>query len=43
MTVMSLGGSATEGDGNLISKLFGSIGKVWKADKKFFDAITGLR
>lgn len=43
MTVMSLGGAATEEDGNLIAKLFGSIGKIWKADDKFFDAITGLR
>lgn len=40
---MSLGVTATEEDGNLISKLFGSIGKIWKADEKFFDAITGLR
>lgn len=43
MTVMSLGGAATEEDGNLISKLFGSVGKIWKADEKYFDAITGLR
>ncbi|KAF7819117.1 pyrroline-5-carboxylate reductase [Senna tora] len=41
-TVMSLGGAATEEDGNLIYKLFGSIGKIWKADEKFFDAVTGL-
>ncbi|KAJ1404195.1 Pyrroline-5-carboxylate reductase [Sesbania bispinosa] len=41
-SVMSLGGAATEEDGNLIGKLFGSIGKIWKADEKFFDAITGL-
>lgn len=40
---MSLGAAATEEDGNLISKLFGSIGKIWKADDKYFDAITGLR
>jgi hypothetical protein len=43
MTVMSLGGAATEEDANLISQLFGSIGKIWKADDKYFDAITGLR
>lgn len=43
MTVMSLGGAATEEDGNLIAKLFGSVGKIWKADEKFFDGITGLR
>ncbi|KAI9082097.1 hypothetical protein K1719_036022 [Acacia pycnantha] len=41
-SVMSLGGAATEEDGNLISKLFGSVGKIWKADEKYFDAITGL-
>ncbi|XP_061367575.1 pyrroline-5-carboxylate reductase [Gastrolobium bilobum] len=41
-SVMSLGGAATEEDGNLIAKLFGSIGKIWKADEKYFDAITGL-
>ncbi|KAK7290785.1 hypothetical protein RIF29_05474 [Crotalaria pallida] len=41
-SVMSLGGAATEEDGNLIAKLFGSVGKIWKADEKFFDAITGL-
>ncbi|CAI0431489.1 unnamed protein product [Linum tenue] len=40
--VMSLGGAATEADGELISKLFGSVGKIWKADEKLFDAITGL-
>ncbi|KAH7557164.1 hypothetical protein JRO89_XS11G0064400 [Xanthoceras sorbifolium] len=42
-TVMSLGGTATAEDGELIAKLFGSIGKVWRADEKLFDAITGLR
>ncbi|TKY62692.1 Pyrroline-5-carboxylate reductase [Spatholobus suberectus] len=41
-SVMSLGGAATEEDGNIIAKLFGSIGKIWKADEKYFDAITGL-
>ncbi|XLS50909.1 hypothetical protein HN51_011586 [Arachis hypogaea] len=40
---MSLGGAATEEDANLIAKLFGSIGKIWKADEKYFDAVTGLR
>jgi len=40
---MSLGGSATEEDGNIIAQLFGSIGKIWKAEEKYFDAITGLR
>nr|QPD99063.1 delta1-piperideine reductase IIi/pyrroline-5-carboxylate reductase I [Morus alba] len=41
-SVMSLGGTATEEDGNLIAKLFGSVGKIWRADEKFFDAVTGL-
>ena len=37
------GGTATEEDIELIARLFGSIGKVWKAEEKLFDAITGLR
>ncbi|KAK9671253.1 hypothetical protein RND81_12G016900 [Saponaria officinalis] len=41
-SVISLGGTATEEDGKLIEKLFGAIGKVWRADEKLFDAITGL-
>lgn len=41
--MITLGGTATEQDGEIISKLFGAIGKVWKADEKLFDAITGLR
>ncbi|KAL0373529.1 UNVERIFIED_CONTAM: Pyrroline-5-carboxylate reductase [Sesamum radiatum] len=40
--VISLGAAATKDDGELISKLFGGIGKVWTADEKLFDAITGL-
>ncbi|GMN72616.1 hypothetical protein TIFTF001_054215 [Ficus carica] len=39
---MSLGGAATEEDGNLIAKLFGSVGKLWKADEIYFDAVSGL-
>ncbi|CAL5356567.1 unnamed protein product [Camellia sinensis] len=39
---MSLGAAAMEEDGELIAKLFGAIGKIWKADEKLFDAITGL-
>ncbi|GMN60946.1 hypothetical protein TIFTF001_030023 [Ficus carica] len=42
LVIMSLGGAATEEDGNLIAKLFGSVGKIWKADEKYFDAVTGL-
>ncbi|KAI4348627.1 hypothetical protein L6164_009331 [Bauhinia variegata] len=41
-SVMSMGDAATEEDGNLIAKLFGSVGKIWKADEKYFDAVTGL-
>ncbi|KAK2976412.1 hypothetical protein RJ640_007450, partial [Escallonia rubra] len=41
-SVISLGAAATEEDGELISKLFGAIGKIWIADEKHFDAITGL-
>lgn len=41
--MISLGGTATEEDGDLIERLFGAIGKVWRADEKLFDAITGLR
>lgn len=40
---MSLGVGATEQDGDLIAKLFGSVGKTWKADEKLFDAVTGVR
>ncbi|KAH0907341.1 hypothetical protein HID58_039168 [Brassica napus] len=40
--VMSLGTAATEEDGALVTKLFGSVGKMFKADEKMFDAVTGL-
>lgn len=40
---MSLGATATKEDGELIAKLFGAVGKVWQADEKLFDAVTGLR
>ncbi len=43
LVVISLGGSATKEDGDLIAKLFGSVGKMWRADEKLFEAITGLR
>ncbi|KAI7992779.1 hypothetical protein LOK49_LG12G02640 [Camellia lanceoleosa] len=39
---MGLAAAAMEEDGELIAKLFGAIGKMWKADEKLFDAITGL-
>ncbi|KAK9289738.1 hypothetical protein L1049_007897 [Liquidambar formosana] len=41
-TVLSLGEAATEEDGALIASLFGAVGKIWRADEKLFDAITGL-
>ncbi|KAG8367844.1 hypothetical protein BUALT_Bualt16G0114900 [Buddleja alternifolia] len=41
-SVISLGAAATKDDGELIAKLFGAIGKVWTADEKLFDAVTGL-
>ncbi|KAJ8449794.1 hypothetical protein Cgig2_001450 [Carnegiea gigantea] len=41
--VISLGGAATEEDGELIETLFGAIGEVWRTDEKLFDAIAGLR
>ncbi|KAB1222242.1 Pyrroline-5-carboxylate reductase [Morella rubra] len=41
-TVLSLGGSATEEDADLIAKLFGSVGKIWRVDEKLLDAVTGL-
>ncbi|CAN6716428.1 unnamed protein product [Malus baccata var. baccata] len=43
LLILSLGGGATEQDGDLITKVFGSIGKTWKADEIYFDAVTGLR
>ncbi|KAK9987219.1 hypothetical protein SO802_032170 [Lithocarpus litseifolius] len=41
-SVMSLGGSATEEDADIIAKLFGSVGKIWRGDEKLFDAVTDL-
>ena len=41
--MISLGEAATEQDAELITRLFGAIGKVWRANEKLFDAITGLR
>ncbi|XP_042019672.1 pyrroline-5-carboxylate reductase-like isoform X2 [Salvia splendens] len=41
-SVITLGDAATKEDGELISNLFGAIGKVWTAQEKLFDAITGL-
>ncbi|GAA0171962.1 reductase [Lithospermum erythrorhizon] len=41
-SVMSLGSASTKEDGELIESIFGAIGKVWRADEKLFDAVTGL-
>ncbi|WZZ49665.1 hypothetical protein YC2023_049772 [Brassica napus] len=41
-SVMSLGTAATEEDGALVAKLFGSVGKMFKVDEKMFDAVTCL-
>ncbi|KAL3715711.1 hypothetical protein ACJRO7_007451 [Eucalyptus globulus] len=40
--IISRGGAVKEEDAELIAILIGSIGKMWKADEKYFDAITGL-
>ncbi|KAI3824111.1 hypothetical protein L1987_05560 [Smallanthus sonchifolius] len=40
--VISLVAGATQEDGEIIAKLFGAVGKIWKADEKLFDAVTGL-
>lgn len=41
-SVIGLGACATEQDAEVITNLFGAIGKVWRADEKLFDAVTGL-
>ena len=43
LTVMCLGEMATQDDENHVRKLFSAIGKVWTAEEKYFDAVTGLR
>lgn len=40
---MHLGEDATEEDGELISNLFGAVGKVWKLDEKLSDAAGTIR
>jgi pyrroline-5-carboxylate reductase len=34
---------ATENDESRVKSLFSAIGKVWTAEEKYFDAVTGLR
>uniref|UniRef100_M8B0L3 Pyrroline-5-carboxylate reductase n=1 Tax=Aegilops tauschii TaxID=37682 RepID=M8B0L3_AEGTA len=41
-SVMCLGETATENDENRVKSLFSAIGKVWTAEEKYFDAVTGL-
>jgi pyrroline-5-carboxylate reductase len=41
--VMCLGETATANDENRVKSLFSAIGKVWTAEEKYFDAVTGLR
>uniref|UniRef100_A0A0E0JTK7 Pyrroline-5-carboxylate reductase n=1 Tax=Oryza punctata TaxID=4537 RepID=A0A0E0JTK7_ORYPU len=41
-SVMCLGEMATENDENRVRSLFSAIGKVWTAEEKYFDAVTGL-
>ncbi|KAF0926781.1 hypothetical protein E2562_027391 [Oryza meyeriana var. granulata] len=41
-SVMCLGEMATENDENCVRSLFSAIGKVWTAEEKYFDAVTGL-
>lgn len=40
---MCLGETATQKDENRVRSLFSAIGKVWTAEEKYFDAVTGLR
>lgn len=41
-SVIGLGEAATEEDAQLISSVFGAIGKVYTINEKLFDAATGL-
>lgn len=41
-SVIGLGEAATEQDAELMTRLFGAIGKVWRANEKLFDSITAL-
>ncbi|KAJ6831467.1 pyrroline-5-carboxylate reductase [Iris pallida] len=41
-SVMCMGEMATKKDEDRVASLFGAIGKVWTADEKYFDAVTGL-
>ncbi|KAK1277986.1 hypothetical protein QJS04_geneDACA016626 [Acorus gramineus] len=41
-SVMCLGEMVTKDDEELAANLFRAVGKVWTADEKYFDAVTGL-
>ncbi|WOL11994.1 pyrroline-5-carboxylate reductase [Canna indica] len=41
-SVMCIGEMATKKDEERVASLFKAIGKVWTADEKYFDAVTGL-
>ncbi|KAF3336826.1 pyrroline-5-carboxylate reductase [Carex littledalei] len=41
-SVFCMGETATKKDEERVAKLFGAVGKVWTAEEKYFDAITGL-
>ncbi|PKA61750.1 Pyrroline-5-carboxylate reductase [Apostasia shenzhenica] len=41
-SVMCMGDMATKKDEERVVSLFGAIGKIWMADEKYFDAVTGL-
>ncbi|XP_010938606.1 pyrroline-5-carboxylate reductase [Elaeis guineensis] len=41
-SVMCVGEMATKKDEERVTSLFNAIGKIWTADEKYFDAVTGL-
>ncbi|TVM03184.1 MAG: pyrroline-5-carboxylate reductase [Candidatus Brocadia sp. WS118] len=41
-TAFALGQYATHADGQLVSTIFSSVGKVFQLDEKYLDAVTGL-
>ncbi len=41
-TAFALGQHATQADGQLVSTLFQSVGKVFQMEEKYLDAVTGL-
>lgn len=41
-TAFALGNHATEGDGELAYNIFNAVGKVFRLEEKYLDAVTGL-